>query len=83
MKTKKLYFAAVLILILSLIKIDYRFNEIPYGLEVDDAEYYYTAATIGIDYDLDFSNQMIGIENRYLNKEVKKLSPSILSEQVY
>lgn len=75
MKTKKLYSAAVLILILSLIKIDYRFNEIPYGLEVDDAEYYYTAATIGIDYDLDFSNQMIGIENRYLNREVKKIVP--------
>ena len=75
MKTKKLYYAAVLMLILSLIKIDYRFNEIPYGLEVDDAEYYYTAATIGIDYDLDFSNQMIGIENRYLNREVKKIVP--------
>ena len=62
-------------IILSLVKVDYRFDEIPYGLEVDDAEYYYTAATIGIDFDLDFSNQMKGVENRYLNKEVKKIVP--------
>jgi hypothetical protein len=61
--------------IFSLIKIDYRFQEIPYGLEVDDAEYYYSAVTIGIDFDLDFSNQMSGIENRFLNKEIKKIVP--------
>lgn len=75
MKTNKLYFSIFVMIILSLIKVDYRFDEIPYGLEVDDAEYYYTAATIGIDFDLDFSNQMKGIENRYLNKEVKKIVP--------
>ena len=62
-------------MIFSLIKIDYRFQEIPYGLEVDDAEYYYSAVTIGIDFDLDFSNQMSGIENRFLNKEIKKIVP--------
>ena len=75
MKTNKLYFSIFVMIILSLIKVDYRFDEIPYGLEVDDAEYYYTAATIGIDFDLDFSNQMEGVENRYLNKEVKKIVP--------
>ena len=75
MKTNKLYFSIFVMIILSLIKVDYRFDEIPYGLEVDDAEYYYTAATIGIDFDLDFSNQMKGVENRYLNKEVKKIVP--------
>ena len=75
MKTNKLYFSIFVMIILSLIKVDYRFEEIPYGLEVDDAEYYYTAATIGIDFDLDFSNQMEGVENRYLNKEVKKIVP--------
>ena len=58
-----------------MLKIDYRFREIPYGLEVDDAEYYYSAVTIGIDFDLDFSNQMEGVENRYLNQEEKKVVP--------
>ena len=75
MKLKKIYILAILTLIFSMIKIDYRFQEIPYGLEVDDAEYYYSAVTIGLDFDLDFSNQMDGVENRYLNKEVKKVVP--------
>ena len=75
MKLKKIYILAILTLIFSMIKIDYRFQEIPYGLEVDDAEYYYSAVTIGLDFDLDFSNQMEGVENRYLNKEVNKVVP--------
>tara|TARA_B100002052_G_scaffold9759_1_gene8139 strand:- start:1601 stop:3160 length:1560 start_codon:yes stop_codon:yes gene_type:complete len=75
MKLKSIYFFAILGLIFSLLKIDYRFEEIPYGLEVDDAEYYYSAITIGLDFDLDFSNQMEGVENRYLNKEIKKVVP--------
>ena len=75
MKLKSIYLFVALGLLFSLIKIDYRFQEIPFGLEVDDAEYYYSAVTIGIDFDLDFSNQMDGVENRYLNKEVKKVVP--------
>ena len=75
MKSKKLHLIIFILVIFSLIKIDYRFQEIPYGLEVDDAEYYYSAVTIGIDFDLDFSNQMSGIENRFLNKEIKKIVP--------
>ena len=75
LKSKKLHFIVFILVIFSLIKIDYRFQEIPYGLEVDDAEYYYSAVTIGIDFDLDFSNQMKGIENRFLNKEIKKIVP--------
>ena len=75
MKSKKLHLIIFILVIFSLIKIDYRFQEIPYGLEVDDAEYYYSAVTIGIDFDLDFSNQMRGIENRFLNKEIKKIVP--------
>ena len=75
MKSKNLHLIIFILVIFSLIKIDYRFQEIPYGLEVDDAEYYYSAVTIGIDFDLDFSNQMIGIENRFLNKEIKKIVP--------
>ena len=68
MRLKNINLLIIIIIIFSLIKIDYRFEEIPYGLEVDDAEYYYSAVTIGLDYDLDFSNQMEGIENRFLNK---------------
>lgn len=75
MNFKKLHLIIFILVIFSLIKIDYRFQEIPYGLEVDDAEYYYSAVTIGIDFDLDFSNQMSGIENRFLNKEIKKIVP--------
>ena len=75
MKSKQFHLILLVLVVFSLIKIDYRFQEIPYGLEVDDAEYYYSAATIGLDFDLDFSNQMEGIENRYLNKEVKKIVP--------
>ena len=75
MKTKTLYFLFFLALVFSLIKVDYRFKEIPYGLEVDDAEYYYSAVTIGIDFDLDFSNQMKGVDNRFLNFENNKIVP--------
>ena len=60
---------------MSLVKVDYRFEEIDYGKSVDDAEYYYSAITIGVDYDLDFSNQMEGVENRYLNKENNNIVP--------
>ena len=67
------FYLLVVLLVISLVKIDYRFDEIPYGLEVDDAEYYYSAVTLGLDYDLDFSNQMEGIENRYLNIEKQKI----------
>ena len=74
LKINKIYLL-IAIVIISLVKIDYRFDEIPYGLEVDDAEYYYSAITIGLDFDLDFSNQMNGIENRYLNIETKKIVP--------
>ncbi len=69
------FYLLVVLLVISLVKIDYRFDEIPYGLEVDDAEYYYSAVTLGLDYDLDFSNQMEGIENRYLNIEKQKIVP--------
>tara|TARA_B110000444_G_C18837688_1_gene597009 strand:+ start:1319 stop:2869 length:1551 start_codon:yes stop_codon:yes gene_type:complete len=75
MKLKKSYYILAILVVLSLIKIDYRLDEIPYGLEVDDAEYYYNAVTIGLDLDLDFANQMEGVENRFLNKDEKKIVP--------
>ncbi len=59
----------VLLVLLTLTKIDFRFKEIPPGLIVDDAEYYYHAQTIAIDFDLDYSNQMKGATNRNLNIE--------------
>ena len=62
MKLKKSYFLLAIVIVLSLIKIDYRLNEIPYGLEVDDAEYYYNAVTLGLDFDLDFSNKWRGLK---------------------
>ena len=38
MNIKKIHILGILLIIFSLIKIDYRFEEIPYGLSVDDAE---------------------------------------------
>ena len=54
---------------MTLTKIDFRLKEIPPGLSVDDAEYYYHAQTIGIDFDLDYSNEMAGALNRNLNAD--------------
>ena len=64
-------FLIILILLLST-KIDFRFDEINPGSFVDDAEYYYHSQTIGIDFDLDYSNQMPGTPNRNLNKDDKE-----------
>ena len=76
MKNKVLIYWLLFFIILSLVKIDYRFNEFSYGLKVDDAEYYYNAATLAYDLDLDYSNQMEGVKNRNLNIEfVDKIVP--------
>lgn len=64
----------ILLVLMTLTKIDFRFKEIPPGLIVDDAEYYYHAQTLGIDFDLNYANQMDGAPNRNLNKE----DPSIV-----
>ena len=61
--------------VLSLIKTDFRFDEIFYGESVDDAEYYYHAVTLALDFDLDYSNQMAGVENRFLNFENDNIVP--------
>ena len=55
------------LLLLLLTKIDFRFDEINPGSFVDDAEYYYHAQTIAVDYDLDYSNQMPNTPYRNLN----------------
>ena len=59
----------ILLILMTLTKIDFRLKEIPPGLSVDDAEYYYHAQTIGIDFDLDYSNEMAGALNRNLNAD--------------
>lgn len=71
----KFLFLIFFIFLMSLIKVDYRFEEIEYGKSVDDAEYYYNAVTLAVDYDLDYSNQMIGVKNRFLNAENDSIVP--------
>ena len=65
-KTKAFF---LLILLLSLTRIDFRFDEINPGSFVDDAEYYYHVQTIAIDKDLDYSNQMPNTPYRNLNAD--------------
>jgi hypothetical protein len=75
MKIKKILNSSVIFFFLSIIflllltKIDFRFDEINPGSFVDDAEYYYHAQTIAIDYDLDYSNQMPNTPYRNLNSD--------------
>ena len=58
-KEKKTFLAYALLtfIILLLLKVDYRFEEIYSGGAQDDSSYYYHAQTIAIDKDLDYSNQ--------------------------
>ncbi len=65
--SKKTQSFFLLILLLALTRIDFRFDEINPGSFVDDAEYYYHVQTIAIDKDLDYSNQMPNTPNRNLN----------------
>ncbi len=72
-KTKTFF---LLILLLSLTRIDFRFDEINPGSFVDDAEYFYHVQTIAIDRDLDYSNQMPDTPYRNLNvNEPDKVLP--------
>ncbi len=54
-------------------KIDFRFDEINPGSFVDDAEYYYHAQTIAVDYDLNYENQMPNTPYRNLNADNRDL----------
>ena len=74
LQNKKVLFL-LFFFVLSLIKTDFRFDEIFYGESVDDAEYYYHAVTLALDFDLDYSNQMAGVENRFLNFENDNIVP--------
>ncbi len=56
-------------LLMTFFKIDFRLKEIPQGALSDDSSYYYHAQTIGVDLDLDYSNQLKGTNKRNLNIE--------------
>ena len=66
----------VIFFLLTLTKIDFRFDEVNPGSFVDDAEYYYHTQTIAIDRDLDYSNQMPNVPYRNLNiEDTEKVLP--------
>jgi hypothetical protein len=75
-KTKKY---SILLLIslsfFSFFKIDFRLKEINPGAISDDSAYYYHAQTIGVDRDLNYSNQLEGTNKRNLNIENNKPVP--------
>lgn len=74
--TKFIRYFLVVFFLLTLTKIDFRFDEINPGSFVDDAEYYYHTQTIAIDKDLDYSNQMPNVPYRNLNiKDTEKVLP--------
>ncbi len=62
-------------LLMTFFKIDFRLKEIPQGALSDDSSYYYHAQTIGVDLDLDYSNQLKGTNKRNLNVENNKPVP--------
>ena len=68
---KNISYVLIILVLLTLTKIDFRFDEINPGSFVDDAEYYYHVQTIAIDRDLDYSNQMPDTPYRNLNVEDK------------
>ena len=73
LKNNKIKTLLLVLLLLSITKIDFRFDEINPGSFVDDAEYYYHAQTIAVDKDLDYSNQMPNTPYRNLNKDNKTI----------
>ena len=71
LKNKYINIFIVICALLIFTKVDFRFDEIFPGSFVDDAEYYYHAETIAVDFDLDYSNQMPDTPNRNLNVKNK------------
>jgi hypothetical protein len=57
-------------MLLSLLKIDYRFVDNIYCCG-DDHDYFMHSETIAVDFDFDYKNQMIGIENKRYNQNGK------------
>ena len=68
-------------LILLFLKIDFRFQDSVYCCG-DDHDYYMHAETIAVDFDLDYTNQMEGIETRRFYNE-GKFAPTGLLFRIY
>ena len=51
------------VILLVFLKIDFRFQETVYCCG-DDHDYYMHAETIGVDFDLDYKNQLLGNESK-------------------
>jgi len=62
------------IVLLVFLKIDFRFQETVYCCG-DDHDYYIHAETIGVDFDLDYKNQLLGNETRRFNLN-NKIAPT-------
>lgn len=72
-KNKSIFTVILILFLLLILKIDYRFIE---NVECcgDDHDYYIHAETIALDFDLDYTNQLAGNENsRYNNND--KIAP--------
>ena len=83
MKNKKYVYPLFITLILLLfLKIDFRFQETVYCCG-DDHDYYMHSETIGVDFDLDYSNQMLGIENRRFNLNDKIAPTGFIGTGIY
>ena len=84
-KNHFLAYSLLTLIVLLLLKVDYRFEEIYSGGAQDDSSYYYHAQTIAIDKDLDYTNQLNGnlidAHIREDNKPVPRQSfgPGLLS----
>ena len=67
----RIFLTLVLILFfLLLLKVDYRFIE-QWNCCQDDHDYFIHAETIAVDFDLDYSNQLEGNENKRFNNNGK------------
>ncbi len=62
-KSRFVQILIIVILVLLFLKIDFRFQDSVYCCG-DDHDYYMHAETLAIDFDLDYTNQMKGIESR-------------------
>ena len=69
-------------LILLFLKIDFRFQDSVYCCG-DDHDYYMHAETIAVDFDLDYTNQMEGIETRRFYNEGKFAPTGFIGSGIY
>ena len=72
----------VVILLLLFLKIDFRFQETVYCCG-DDHDYYMHAETLAIDFDLDYSNQMEGIETKRFYNNGKFAPTGFIGSGIY